>query len=78
MGTLGFMILYVFIVIMAVIVFGVGIVVGAYLIGCLHRDHSAERILKTHQKTVKQIDDVIDYYVGLQRYIAEHLSVKQK
>jgi hypothetical protein len=78
MGGLGFMLLTVFVVCMAVTVFGVGVALGAYLLSYLYRDRGAERMLKTHRSTVRQIDEVVDYYVGLQKYIAERLSESQK
>ena len=78
MGTLPFMMLYVFMVVMAITVFGVGILVVTLLEQCLQQDPGAERIRKTHQNAVKQINEVVDYYAGLQQYIADRLAGLRK
>jgi hypothetical protein len=65
---------YVLVAILAVIVFGIGILVGVRLVEHFQKDRRAERILKTHRKSIGQIDDAVNYYVGLQQYIAERLA----
>ena len=32
------------------------------------------RLRKTHEQTIDDIDDVVDYYVGLQQYVADRLE----
>ena len=73
-----FFTLYLFAVFLMFGVFSIGIILGTELPERLRRSVDVERILRTHKQTVKQIDGVIDYYVGLQQYIAERLQRSKK
>ena len=70
--------LYLFVVFLMIGVFSIGIVLGTELPDRFQKQADAERVLRTHKDTVKRIDGVIDYYVGLQQHIAERLERREK
>ena len=74
MGTAEFFMLYLFVSFLMILIFGVGMLLGADLPDRFRKRVDAERILATHNSTVKRIDEVIDYYMGLQDYIANRLD----
>jgi hypothetical protein len=56
------------------------VVVGgiALLVICLWEedkpDPATTQLHKIHEQSIKDIDDVVSYYVGLQQYIADHVE----
>ena len=62
------------VVVVAVVSLGVGLIVGIELRGRLEERLGVHRILQTHQDSIRQIDGVIDYCVGLQKDVVERLS----
>ena len=78
MSTVTIFLLYLFVVFLMIGVFSIGIILGTELPHRLGRQPDTERILRTHKDTVKRIDGVIDYYVGLQQHIAERLDGRKK
>ena len=70
--------LYLFVVLLMIGVFSIGIILGTELPDRFQKHADAERVLRMHKDTVKRIDGVIDYYVGLQQHIAERLKGREK
>jgi len=70
--------LYLSVVFLMIGVFSIGIILGTELPDRFSRQPDAERILRKHRDTVRQIDGVIDYYVGLQQHIADRLEGRKK
>jgi len=54
--------------------FSLGLILGTELPARFQRSVDPGRILKAHKETVRRIDDVVDYYVELQKHIADRLD----
>ena len=68
------MMLSMYVIVVAVVSLGVGLIVGIELTGRLEQRLGVHHILQTHQDSIKQIDGVIDYCVGLQKDLVERFS----
>jgi len=78
MSAAGLFMLYLFATFLMIGAFSIGIILGTELPGRFQKRVDAERILKASREAVKRIDDVVDYYVGLQQHIADRVDSLRK
>ena len=74
MGIAELFMLYLFPVFLMVLTFSIGILLGTELPSRFRKRVDADAIQAAHGETISRIDDAVDYYIGLQSFIADRLD----